>query len=189
MGDLVGNEGTQLSLNSGEPLIIPLGMGNENMAGQKESPVLVVHPEEDNVPKNSQNLDESNISEIDTSSKNRKKESSAEIIMPHEGKKKLESESDAKEVLSEADHAEDNLNEDQENDLPRVNNELQPIERWNFTPVRMDEKANTGTAQKIINRITQFAGTTIGKANRFADLTDHRFFTWQSQGQILAEKG
>ncbi len=157
----MGNEAMKDMLSGGGPLIIPLSSGNERMS-------LVIEPdqEDEKVSESdqSQSLDDSNMSEIDTSKKalERMRNPKIELVDPKGHGEEIKSESEAPKVVNEAEEHADNRGEGQQGDLEGSNKDMKPIQELDFEPVRMKEnilKMGGG----FLSGLSQFLGITVGK--------------------------
>ena len=103
----MGNEALQDMLAGGGPVVIPVASGNDSM-----SLVIESDQEDEKVPENdqSQSLDDSNYSEIDTSKKalERMRDPKVKLVDPKGHAEEIKSESDAPKVVEEAEEHADN---------------------------------------------------------------------------------
>ena len=158
----MGNEALKDLLESGEPLVIPVGSGNQTM-----SLLIEPDPEDEKASESdqSQSLDDSNVSEIDTSKKalERMRDPKVKLVDPKGHAEEIKSEADAPKVVEEAEEHADNPEDGQPGELDRADKDMQPVQELDFQPVRMKEnKLKMGGG--FLSGLTQFLGITVGKA-------------------------
>ena len=164
MGEMLGNQ----ALLAGMPMVIPVAAGNESMS-------LIIgsdsESEDEKFSQNdqSQSLDDSQYSEIDTSKKalERMKNPKVRLVDSDGHEEEIKSESEASQVVEKTEKKSGKESgeqaDKQPSDLQKAGQDMKPAQNWDFKPMEMAPRQKAYKKNNFWGLISQTFGYTVGK--------------------------
>ena len=164
MGEMLGNQ----ALLAGMPMVIPVAAGNESMS------LIIDSDSESENEKFSQNdqsqsLDDSQYSEIDTSKKalERMKNPKVRLVDSDGHEEEIKSESEASQVVEKTEKKSGKGSgeqaDKQPSDLKKAGQDMKPAQNWDFKPMEMAPRQKAYKKNNFWGLISQTFGYTVGK--------------------------